>query len=412
MRIVQLEKRRLDKHVAVDKLERDGLAKAAGDMDSLKSALDQARNGRMRADDAFKKERMKNKKLTDKVSNQENELEAVKSTLARKEASVTRLEADLKKMTKQCGKHERAKADLEKKLAEVAARASAMSQEYSQALATAVQGTVAQQADSDDRQQLVQEFKFVKSQMAQQMTQALQDNRALEAELAAVKGVVEDLLGRSTPTAHQPSKPEHYEPADNYDQQAYRNGYDAYAPDATVVDEHSVEEPVPDATKGLTPSQVHSFSGAPHLDAKDLMTIDKQLNRAERKFNALDMMKTGLLGCDQILELAEWIWTTFTPGGYELYEETRHYMADRILERIDEDEQRMMSFDEFAAYFVRTSEAIMRYRKAHGQSAGLFEKGNEKQVLLNISVPTADEIEELAAQKEGDLDARYWYNYR
>ena len=124
------------------------------------------------------------------------------------------------------------------------------------------------------------------------------------------------------------------------------------------------------------------------------------------------MMKTGLLGCDQILELAEWIWTTFTPGGYELYEETRHYMADRILERIDEDEQRMMSFDEFAAYFVRTSEAIMRYRKAHGQSAGLFEKGNEKQVLLNISVPTADEIEELAAQKEGDLDARYWYNYR
>ena len=72
-----------------------------------------------------------------------------------------------------------------------------------------------------------------------------------------------------------------------------------------------------------------------------------------------------------------------------------------------------ISFDEFAAFFVRTSEAIIRYRKKVTERGGGLEGGvSEKQIIAEIRVPTTAEIEALTQGTPLDAGGRYWYNYR
>jgi len=104
--------------------------------------------------------------------------------------------------------------------------------------------------------------------------------------------------------------------------------------------------------------------------------------------------------------------------GAELNDDSRHHMAQALLERVERDGNHAISFDEFAAFFVRTSEAIIRYRKkliAEGGD-GMPECGaSEKPAIIGIKVPTTEEIEALT-QGVGNQGAtgggRYWYNYR
>lgn len=395
MRIVQAERRKLEKTMAADKLKRIQYEEMAAENAHIKTALEKERASRHRSDENLKIERARCAKLKAKCKEQENELEAMRSTLARRNAATSRMEDELKKLQRKLGHSEKSRADLEAKLTEVASRATEMSQEYSTALAAATAENNAVAADQHDQRALVEEFQFVKTQMTTQMAQALEENRALQAELSQVKGVVNDLmsqLGKKKQQAENPI-PKPVE-ADTERTMPQRDAAPAASDDGPW-------------------AGVPALADAPHLDARDLMTIDKQLNRAEKKFSSLDGGNTGLLGADEILQVAEWLWVTFKPLGAELYDETRHHMAQSLLERVESDSSRSISFDEFAAFFVRTSEAIIRYRKKVTERGGGLEGGaSEKQIIAEIRVPTTAEIEALTQGTPLDAGGRYWYNYR
>lgn len=55
--------------------------------------------------------------------------------------------------------------------------------------------------------------------------------------------------------------------------------------------------------------------------ANDDPEIEKQLKRAKKKFDALDLDGNGVLNGIELMNLANWVWDSFHPGGEPLPEE-------------------------------------------------------------------------------------------
>ena len=78
------------------------------------------------------------------------------------------------------------------------------------------------------------------------------------------------------------------------------------------------------------------------------------LNRARRKFTAMDLeKKRGRLSGNELLTLADWIWTIFYPGGKMLSDEQRRKIGAHLLEHA-KSESHGLTFDEFADWFKKT----------------------------------------------------------
>ena len=78
---------------------------------------------------------------------------------------------------------------------------------------------------------------------------------------------------------------------------------------------------------------------------------------------------------------------------------------------MDQDENGCLSFDEFACYFVRTAEAIMRFRKKQTSKKAAPKSKTLNQMVSRIEVPESDEVQLLTDQADGGSD-RYWYQFR
>jgi len=99
-------------------------------------------------------------------------------------------------------------------------------------------------------------------------------------------------------------------------------------------------------------------------DADSKRVVDKVLSRAEKKFHQLDTNGDGVLAGEELVGLAEWLFNSFHPGGAPLSPEKKEVETQKLLNRLDDNEDGCMSFDEFAAWFQRTCKSIERYR--HG----------------------------------------------
>ena len=53
------------------------------------------------------------------------------------------------------------------------------------------------------------------------------------------------------------------------------------------------------------------------------IVVDKMLMKAQKKFDKLDADGNGHLEGDELVELAEWVWSSFHPGGEALSEEQK-----------------------------------------------------------------------------------------
>ena len=73
--------------------------------------------------------------------------------------------------------------------------------------------------------------------------------------------------------------------------------------------------------------------------------------KAHNKFDKLDANGNGLLGRDELVELAEWVWSSFHPGGDALSEEEKAAESSKLLGRLDANDDGCISFDEFASWF-------------------------------------------------------------
>jgi len=86
------------------------------------------------------------------------------------------------------------------------------------------------------------------------------------------------------------------------------------------------------------------------------------LGRAKTKFDQFDIDKSGNLGSDEILELADWVWNNFEPEGEPLTQSQRLGLANKLLEKYDDDGDGMLSFEEFVDWFLETHEILQEHK--------------------------------------------------
>jgi len=100
---------------------------------------------------------------------------------------------------------------------------------------------------------------------------------------------------------------------------------------------------------------------------KSPQDMKKMAERAEKKFNELDANGNGVLEGDELVGLAEWVWSAYHPDGKPLPEEEKKAMIEKLLHRIDENEDGELSLDEFKDYYFKTAESISRFRRRGSQ---------------------------------------------
>ena len=68
---------------------------------------------------------------------------------------------------------------------------------------------------------------------------------------------------------------------------------------------------------------------------------------ARKKFQQLDTDGSGYLEGEELLHLAEWVWSSFHPDGEPLSDDERAKMSDKLLHRLDENSDGKLSMAEF-----------------------------------------------------------------
>ena len=89
---------------------------------------------------------------------------------------------------------------------------------------------------------------------------------------------------------------------------------------------------------------------------------DWSLLRAQMKFDRLDVDGSGYLEGDEVLTLAEWVWSSFHPENVPLSPRNREELAAKLLRRLDTNHDGRMSFVEFSDWFKKTVKSISQYR--------------------------------------------------
>jgi len=84
--------------------------------------------------------------------------------------------------------------------------------------------------------------------------------------------------------------------------------------------------------------------------------------RAEKKFAQLDTDGNGALDKDEVLRLAEWVWTSLKPG-QTITEEQRQAEAKKIWHQCDADGNGLIDKAEFAAYYEEKNAAIQKFHR-------------------------------------------------
>jgi CRP-like cAMP-binding protein len=102
-------------------------------------------------------------------------------------------------------------------------------------------------------------------------------------------------------------------------------------------------------------------------DSRVSKAVDKQMGRARKKFKQMDVDGNGVLDRDELLNLADWVFSSFTPGGKKLSEEEKDMEVARIMQSADSDGDGLMDFEEFEEWFRVTAKGI--YEKQRQEAA-------------------------------------------
>ena len=96
------------------------------------------------------------------------------------------------------------------------------------------------------------------------------------------------------------------------------------------------------------------------------------LFRAQKRFSELDVDKSGKLEKDELVVLAEWVWTQYHPEGEPISDKQKVEEGEKLLALLDQNGDGAMSFEEFSDWFRKTLQSIIRYNckfKGHGHQA-------------------------------------------
>ena len=117
-----------------------------------------------------------------------------------------------------------------------------------------------------------------------------------------------------------------------------------------------------------SPEPAASSRGVETGDVGWAIVVDKMVVRAQKKFDQLDTDGNGALEGEELVGLAQWVWSSFHPGGEALSEEQKADESSKLLRRLDANGDGQSGFDEFVGWFRRTCAAIERYRRGLTQA--------------------------------------------
>ena len=117
-----------------------------------------------------------------------------------------------------------------------------------------------------------------------------------------------------------------------------------------------------------SPEPAASSRGVETGDVGLAIVVDKMVVRAQKKFDQLDTDGNGALEGEELVGLAQWVWSSFHPGGEALNEEQKADESSKLLRRLDANGDGQMGFDEFVGWFRRTCAGIERYRRGLAQA--------------------------------------------
>ena len=107
------------------------------------------------------------------------------------------------------------------------------------------------------------------------------------------------------------------------------------------------------------------LADAPALTMGERSAIRDLVTRARKKFRQFDVDGNNKINGEEIGLLADWVWGSFHPDGEPITPSARKGEMEKLAKRADLDADGMLSFEEFAQYFTRTSEAVARFRKKY-----------------------------------------------
>lgn len=97
--------------------------------------------------------------------------------------------------------------------------------------------------------------------------------------------------------------------------------------------------------------------------------VNKQLERARKKFKQIDTDGNGTLDRLEMLNLADWVFQSFHPGGKKLTEAEQDMEVAKIMQSADTDGDGLMSFEEFEVWFRGTADQIYQQQRRAAAAA-------------------------------------------
>jgi len=132
-------------------------------------------------------------------------------------------------------------------------------------------------------------------------------------------------------------------------------------------------------------------------------------DRALKKWAELDVDRSGQLEGEEILSLADWVWSSFRPGK-AITSEARQKEAAKILRRCDTNADGTIDREEFAEYYETVSAQLIKFneamtKKKKAAKADIVELSSEERTQVTILTGVAKKKwEELDADRSGRLD--------
>ena len=94
-------------------------------------------------------------------------------------------------------------------------------------------------------------------------------------------------------------------------------------------------------------------------DPEETAEIEVLSARAQKKWNELDVDGSEELDGEEVLVLAEWVWSSFRPG-QTITAEEREQEATKLLRRCDTNENGKIDMGEFGQYYEKICAEMFR----------------------------------------------------
>lgn len=107
-------------------------------------------------------------------------------------------------------------------------------------------------------------------------------------------------------------------------------------------------------------------------DKEKMQTVEgtaELLQMAREKFEDFDKNKSGFLDGDEMLLLAEWVWSVFSAGGEKVERVDQILASNDLRGKFDKNQDGVLDFEEFAEWFLNTVNNLKRLQKVEAEAA-------------------------------------------